>query len=115
MNQPQTNGHAPEPAINQSEAAASARAQIDAIVEPIIGNMVNGLLITLQGVPPAAIATAVARLTGRVIGRVIRQGPLTGVLMARASMKQEFNTAMEAVKPIPSPEMAQAHPGAQQG
>lgn len=101
------NGHAHQ----AQNPRAAAEAQLDQIVKPIIGNTVNGLFVTVQGLQPDVLARAVARAIGEILGRVICQGPLPVVLSIRAQMKEDIAKAMDGVTPIMPPAAA---PGANQ-
>lgn len=79
----------------------AAQAQLDAVIEPIIGNTINGLVLTIQGLPAEILAKAVARVTGKVIGRIAAQGPLTAVLALRAAAREEFSKGVDSIKPLP--------------
>lgn len=77
-----------------------AEQQLDAVLEPIIGNTINGLTVTVKGLPPEVLANAVARITGRIVGRIASSGPLTAVLTVRSNAKNKFAEAMDGVKII---------------
>lgn len=100
----QVNGHAaPAAGATPQSNLELAQAQLEALLEPIIGTTINGSLVTIQGCAPEHIARAIARVTGRVLGRIVQQGPLPAVLQVRASMKEGFSKAMDSVTPVPPP------------
>jgi len=101
MNQ-QMNGHATEP-LTPQEQMTRAQAQLDAILEPILGTTINGTLVTVQGLAPEHLAKAIARVTGKVLGRIVQQGPLVSVLQVRAAMKEDFAKGIDATTPVPPP------------
>lgn len=101
MNQPHVNGHAASAEATPQANMERAQAQLEALLEPIIGTTINGTLVTVQGCPPEHIAKAIARVTGKILGRIVQQGPLPAVLQVRAGMKEGFAKAMDSVSPVP--------------
>ena len=100
--QPQVNGHAAS-APSPQENMERAQAQLEALLEPIIGTTINGSLVTIQGCAPEYVARAIAKVTGRILGRIVQQGPLPAILQVRAGMKEGFSKAMDSVTPVPPP------------
>jgi len=82
----------------QKQDLTAAEQQLDAIIRPIIINTVNGLLITVQGVPAEVLVRLVARATGDIVGRMTSQGTLNTVLPIRAQAKEEFGKAIDGVR-----------------
>ena len=103
MSQQQINGHANVSDGTPQQNMERAQAQLEALLEPIIGTTINGSLVTIQGCAPEHIARAIARVTGKVLGRIVQQGPLPAILQVRASMKEGFSKAMDSVTPVPPP------------
>lgn len=103
MSQQQINGHANAAEATPQQNMERAQAQLEALLEPIIGTTINGSLVTIQGCAPEHIARAIARVTGKVLGRIVQQGPLPAVLQVRAGMKEGFSKAMDSVTPVPPP------------
>ena len=102
MNEHHVNGHAAAaPEASPSANTERAQAQLEALLEPIIGTTINGALVTVQGCAPEYLAKAIARVTGKILGRIVQQGPLPAVLQVRAGMKEGFAKAMDSVSPVP--------------
>lgn len=102
MSEHHANGHAAAATEGSPQANMDrAQAQLEALLEPIIGTTINGTLVTVQGCAPEYLAKAIARVTGRILGRIVQQGPLPSVLQVRAGMKEGFAKAMDSVTPVP--------------
>ncbi len=94
MNQPmQSNGHAHEG--EKPEASATARDQLDQLLFPVIGNTVNGLLLTFQGVAHDQLLRSAARVLGTVLARMMVGANLAQTLALRAAIKEDFAKAMD--------------------
>ena len=61
MSQQQINGHANAAEATPQQNMERAQAQLEALLEPIIGTTINGSLVTIQGCAPEHIARAIAR------------------------------------------------------
>lgn len=103
MSQQHVNGHAAPEQPTPQEQMLRAQAQLDALLEPILGTTINGTLVTVQGLAPEQLAKAIARVTGKILGRIVQQGPLVSVLQVRSAMKEDFGKGIDATVPVPPP------------
>lgn len=108
------NGHDHDPLPNQPPAQPSAEEQVLTIIRPIIGNTINGLLLTLRGVHPEVIQKLSARVTGEIIGAVIANNVshIAGALELRSAMKDEFAKGIAFAKMRPQAMPTEPAPGA---
>lgn len=109
MSDPKINGHAPSvpPITAGNPSQLVTNKSIDDIIGPIIGNGINGLMITVQGVPAEILVPAVARVTAKLLANAVAGNPLTVLFQMRAAIKREFETGLASVH-VPANQAAPA-------